>query len=287
VSRRVSAVACCAAAVALLAAGAGCSVENLDLGKMLGSGAKVVQAVRAFDWEEEKEIGGTVATRIAGTFQVDGDPRAREYVNMIAATVASRSERSDLVPRVLIIREDVPNAFACPGGYMFVTTGLLRVCRDESELAGILGHEFAHVARKHTLPSLRWKRAFSVGAAEAAKYGKEELQQAYQGFKPAVDKAINGVVNNRHGTGAESEADALGAEWAALAGYDPAGLGRLIGRLPVGEKGRWLEAFSVYKNGDTRAQRILKVLADRRVPVSGGVRNAERYRRELAGVIGS
>ncbi|MHC4916741.1 MAG: M48 family metalloprotease, partial [Planctomycetota bacterium] len=227
--RRGWVLASCAVAAGLMLT-AGCNVGNVDVGKIFGSGKAMVKAIRPFDWEEEKEIGGTVAVKIAGTFQVHPDTRARAYVNLIAATVASRSVRSDLVPRVLIIKEDVPNAFACPGGYMFVTTGLLRICGDESELAGILGHEFAHVAQKHTLSGLRWKRAFSVGAREAASYGKEELQRAYEGFKPAVNKAINGVVNNRHGTKAESEADTLGAEWAALAGYDAAGLGRLIGR---------------------------------------------------------
>ncbi|MHC4917571.1 MAG: hypothetical protein ACYTGB_19015, partial [Planctomycetota bacterium] len=68
--------------------------------------------------------------------------------------------------------------------------------------------------------------------------------------------------------------------------YDAAGLGRLIGRLPTDNRGKWLEAFSVYKNGDTRAQRIIAVLRKKGVPVSGGRRNAERYKRELAGVLG-
>jgi len=264
---------------------AGCKMENVDFGKVFRSGKALVRSAKPFSWEEEKEIGGTVAARLAASYKLCANQRANQYVKLVAATVSAYSDRPEVLPRVLILQDEVPNAYACPGGYMFVTTGLLKLCGDESELAGVLGHEFAHVARRHTISGLRWKRALSCAGTEAAKYGDKEMQKAYPGFKSAVDKGIDGVVNNRHGVAAETEADALGAEWAARAGYDPAGLGRFIERLPTGEKGRWLESFSVYKNGDTRAQRMLKTLGKKGLPVSGGARNAARYKRELAGVL--
>lgn len=271
--------------LAALVLSSGCSPEGLDIGKVLKTTVAVAEAVKDFTFDEELEIGGTIAAQIASNCPVNGDPRAREYVNLVAQTVAARSTRPDVMPRVLVLDEETPNAFACPGGYMFVTTGFLRLCRDESELAGVMGHEFAHVAKRHTLNSLRWKRGTSVAAKEAASYGPEALNQAYAGFEPAIKKGYDSIGNNMHGQGAEEEADLLGAEWAARAGYDPRGLGRVIERLPVGEKGKWAEAFSVYKNGDTRALRITKTLAAAGLPTECGAVNAERFRLAMAGVL--
>ncbi len=264
---------------------AGCTAEQIGQG--LKSGFRYARAGKPFTWKEELEIGGTVAARLAASYEIAEDPRATEYVNMVASTVSSYGERPDVLPRLLILRSEVPNAYACPGGYMFVTTGLLKTCRDESELAGVLGHELVHVGRKHTLAMLRKKRRRSCFLEETAKNlaDRSEIARHYPGFKSIVDAGIDGIVNNNHGRKVEAEADRLGAEWAARAGYDPAGLGRLIERLPVeGKKSAWKEKFSVYKDGSTRAQHIAKELAKKGI-TGGGVRNAERYRRELAGIL--
>ncbi|HOX07812.1 MAG TPA: M48 family metalloprotease [Planctomycetota bacterium] len=270
--------------LAALAAGAltsGCTQEQITRG--IQTAGKVAQAIKPFSWSEEKEIGGTIAAKVAGSNPVVSDRRANAYVNLVAQTVASRSATPDIFPRVGIVRDEVPNAYACPSGYIFVTTGLLRTCRDESELAGVLGHEFVHVAKRHTTNELRWKRGMSCAAEEAAKYGPGQIQEMYPGFKGIVDQGINGVVNNRHGDKAEEEADLLGAEWAARAGYDGAGLGRFIERLPGGASGRWKE-FAVYKDGTTRAQRIAANMAGLKLH-AGGAANAERYKREVAGAL--
>lgn len=264
---------------------AGCTAEQIGQG--IKSGFKFAQANKPFTWKEELEVGGTIAAQLAAAYDVVEDARATEYVNLVASTVSSYGERPDVLPRLLILKNEVPNAYACPGGYMFVTTGLLKLCRDESELAGVLGHELTHVAKKHTLEMLRSKRRRSAFIEETAANlaDRSEIAKNYPGFKGVIDAGINGIVNNNHGKKVEAEADGLGAEWAARAGYDPAGLGRLIGRLPTdGKKSAWKEKFSVYKDGSTRAQRIAKELAKAGI-TGGGVRNAARYKRELAGVL--
>ena len=280
--RRKTAAALAALCAAALAAG--CTAGQVARG--IGSAWRMGKArFQPYTWKEELEIGGTVAAKLAAGRPIVEDKRATEYVNLVAATVASYSLRPDVQPRVLILKDEVPNAYACPGGYMFVTTGLLALCRDESELAGIMGHEFAHVARKHSLEGLKKKRFWSCAGDEASKYAGKDWERAYKGFKGATDAVINGVVNNRHGKKAEEQADELGAEWAARAGYDPAGLGRLIGRLPDdGKKSAWKEQFSVYPSGETRAQRIAKTVSKKGL-TGPGVRNAARYKRELAGIL--
>ncbi len=274
-----------AATLALLAVG--CSPDQVIKG--IGSAVRTAKArYQPYSWKEEMQIGGTVAAKIAATYPVVDDSRATEYVNLLAATLSNYSTRPDVQPKVLIVQAEHPNAFACPAGYMFVTTELLKTCQDESELAGILGHELAHVCKKHSLAGLSKKRAWRVAGDELSTYSKANVQKAYNAFSGATDWVIGNVVDNRHGSKAEQEADELGTEWAARAGYDPTALGRLIARMKDGDEKRkkWLENFSVYKNGDTRAQHIIRTLKEKGLPTSGGVRNAERYRRELAGVRG-
>ena len=280
--RALSAPAAAALALAGLALAAGCTPEQIAQGMV--STVKVAKAYRDFTWKEELEIGGTVAAKLAASYPVVEDGRATDYVNCLAATVSACGKRPDVLPRVLILRDEIPNAYACPGGYMFVTTGLLKTCRDESELAGVLGHEFAHVAMKHTLESLRKKRGSSAFLSEAAKNLEDQsnLAKLYPDFKGFVDSGIEAVADNRHGNEAEKEADVLGAEWAARAGYDGAGLGRFIERLPGGAGGRWKE-FSVYQDGATREQRIAGNLKKLKLD-GGGATNPQRYARELAAV---
>ncbi len=101
----------------------------------------------------EQEIGVDIAARIAGKGIV-GDRSLRRYVNMVCATIVETSALYDADLTVLVLDDRTVNAFAVPGGYIFVTQGLVRQCRDESELAGVIAHEIAHVYRRHGLQEM-------------------------------------------------------------------------------------------------------------------------------------
>jgi predicted Zn-dependent protease len=268
-----------ALAAALLLAGC-----NNWFGRVAEGTYKTIIAARPLNNEEEAEVGGTVAACVASAHGVVEDSRATTYVNLVAQTVSSYNCRPRLLPRVLILNADEPNAFACPGGYLFVTRGLLKLCRDESELAGVLSHEVTHVAKKHSIKRLRWKNTISCGAATLASAAPDKIVQAYEAMAPLVNAAKDEIVNNRHGRAAEQESDLVGAECAARAGYDGAGLGRVVERMSEGAAGRtgWKE-FSVYPDGSTRGQKIAKQLAKLKLDGPGAT-NAERYARELAAV---
>jgi predicted Zn-dependent protease len=276
-----------AAPAAFLAAvlAAGCDTRSIDYGKVAEGTWKTIAAARPLNSEEEAEIGGSVAACVASAHGVVEDGRATTYVNLVAQTVSAYNSRPALLPRVMILNADEPNAFACPGGYLFVTRGLLKLCRDESELAGVLSHEVTHVARKHSINRLRWKNTTSCGAAALASAGPQQVQQAYEAMSPLVNAVKDEVVNNKHGTKSEEEADLTGAECAARAGYDGAGLARLVERMTqgAGEKTGWKE-FSIYPDGSTRGQKITKRLAELKLD-GGGATNAERFKRELSGVV--
>lgn len=277
-------VAVLAGLLAVVLAG-GCDYSKIDYGKVAGGVWKTVAAARPLNSEEEAEIGGSVAACVIGDRGVIEERRAVTYVNLVAQTVSSCNSRPGLMPRVMILKTDEPNAFACPGGYVFVTRGLLKLCRDESELAGVLSHEVTHVAKQHSINRLKWKNTVSCGASTLASAGPEQVQQAYEAMAPLVNAVKDEVVNNRHGTKAEEESDLIGAECAARAGYDGAGLARVVERMKQGqgENTGWKE-FSVYPDGSTRGQKIEKRLAELKLD-KGGATNAARYKRELGALL--
>jgi predicted Zn-dependent protease len=271
--------------LAALAAGCNYDYRGLDYGKIAQNLGKTAAAARPLNSEEEAEIGGSVAACVASAHGVVDNGRATAYVNLVAQTVSSYNSRPTLLPRVMILNADEPNAFACPGGYLFVTRGLLKLCRDESELAGVLSHEVTHVAKRHSINRLKWKNTVSCAASTLVAAAPEKVQQACDAMTPLANAVKDEVVNNQHGKEAEKESDEIGAECAAKAGYDGAGLARVVERMKEGPAGKtgWKE-FSVYPDGSTRGQQIQKHLAELKL-AAGGATNAERYKRELAGVI--
>jgi len=179
----------------------------------------------------EQEIGVDIAARIAGKGIVR-DRSLRRYVNMVCATIVETSALYDADLTVLVLDDRTINAFAVPGGYIFVTLGLVRQCRDESELAGVIAHEIAHVYRRHGLQEMS-KRIAGIRADAAFGELEEEVGEPTEEEKEMealVDQTYERVVHPRL-LSYEIEADRIGAILAANAGYDPFGLVRISERV--------------------------------------------------------
>ena len=179
----------------------------------------------------EQEIGVDIAARIAGKGIV-GDRSLRRYVNMVCATIVETSALYDADLTVLVLDDRTINAFAVPGGYIFVTLGLVEQCRDESELAGVIAHEIAHVYRRHGLQEMS-KRIAGIRADAAFGELEEEVGEPTEEEKEMealVDQTYERVVHPRL-LSYEIEADRIGAILAANAGYDPFGLVRISERV--------------------------------------------------------
>ncbi|MEQ1729190.1 MAG: M48 family metalloprotease, partial [Vicinamibacterales bacterium] len=100
---------------------------------------------------EERTIGEDVSVQIRKRFGVVQDPAVHKYVTLIGTTLAKASERPNLNWTFIVLDTDGVNAFASPGGLVHITRGALGLIKNEAELAGVLGHEIAHVVRKHTV----------------------------------------------------------------------------------------------------------------------------------------
>ncbi len=179
----------------------------------------------------EQEIGVDIAARIAGTGMVNDRPLHR-YVNMVCATIVENSALYNADITVLVLNDKTVNAFAVPGGYIFVTLGLVKQCRDESELAGVIAHEIAHVYRRHGLQEMS-KRIAGIRADVAFGELEEEVGEPTEEEKEMealVDQTYEKIVHPRL-LSYEIEADRIGAILAANAGYDPFGLVRISERV--------------------------------------------------------
>lgn len=173
--------------------------------------------------EEENRIGRQIAGNLLGAVPLVRDEALQRYVNRVGEWVAQQSGRSDVTWRFGVLDTDDINAFAAPGGYIFLTKGLYRMLDNEAELAGVLGHEIAHVVEKHHLKVLR--QSTLIGAlgqvASSKAQGSDQVVQNLIGNGAEI--MARGLDKN-----AEFEADRVGMVFAARAGYDPWGLPNVL-----------------------------------------------------------
>jgi beta-barrel assembly-enhancing protease len=149
------------------------------------------------------------------------------------------------------------NAFALPGGPIFITEGLLRVLKTESELAAVLGHEIGHVIARHASEHLA-KAQLTQGLIGAAVISTGDYSTAQ------IGQLVGSLINMRYGRGDELEADALGVRIVAEAGYDPRAMLRVMEALATASGGsRQPEFFSTHPHPENRAARIKEEIAKR------------------------
>jgi len=182
-------------------------------------GAQVAQsATREFTEAEEADIGRVVAARILQTYPLSKNDKLQQYVTLVGNTVAGYSARPTLEWHFAVLETDVVNAFSCPGGFIFITTGALDQIDSEAELAAVLGHEIAHATQKHILKEV--KRANTISAAQdlAATTSSGSFLTDALGEKIsnlAYEKLFTTGLSRRD----EQEADKIGVELANAAGY--------------------------------------------------------------------
>ncbi len=180
---------------------------------------------------QEAELGRQADAQIRGEMGVYDDDALQEYVAAIGARLAAASHRPDLPWRFVVIDSPVVNAFAVPGGYVYLTRGLLAYLNDEAELAGVLGHEIGHVTARHSVQA--YSRA--AGAQMGLLLGQifvPAMRPRYgaPGLGDAAGQGL-GLLFLKFGRDDERQADRLGAEYAAASGWDPHGVGDMLTTL--------------------------------------------------------
>ncbi|HEX5337849.1 MAG TPA: M48 family metallopeptidase [Gallionella sp.] len=200
------------------------TAHGFDLGQELRNAASELQkpgkpaALGGYSEEEETAIGRQIAGNLLGAAPLVKDKQLQKYVNNVGRWVASQSERPDLAWHFGVIESNDINAFAAPGGYIFVTRGLYRLLNDEAELAGVLAHEVGHVIRKHHLKILQQSKLVDLGGKLLSKQvgGNDKIGNLIGSGAEIVSRSLD--------KSAEFEADRIAVVLAARAGYDAYGL---------------------------------------------------------------
>ena len=233
--------------------------------------------------EQEVALGLEAAPQMAAQHGGEiRDPELERYVEQVGQRVVKRSaaEKSgyEFDFHVLADPETV-NAFALPGGQVFITLGLLRRLGSEAELAGVLGHEVGHVVGRHGAERLA-KAGLTqslVGAVAIGSYDPDNPNRSAQ--TAALAQAVGQLVNMRFGREDELESDALGVQFMAKAGYDPRGMVHLMQVLAeAGGKNRPPEFFSTHPNPENRIERLRKLAWD---TSDGGETGEERFAQKV------
>jgi predicted Zn-dependent protease len=213
--------------VALPAAHAQFRLPNLDLNHAIESVKNVGRATKEIGEPEEIAIGRDLAATLLGAAPLVNDPAMQRYVNNVGRWLAAQTERPGLPWQFGVLDAPQINAFAVPGGTVFITRGLLEKMKSEAELAGVLGHEITHVLKKHHLKAIQ-KGAMTALAGDA-------LQMAVQNRNAAANEKLVSFGKEMYSRGLdkddEFEADRVGVVIAARAGYDAYGLPAVLQTL--------------------------------------------------------
>lgn len=245
---------------------------------------RLIKTVKPVSQQDEINIGKGVAANLLGAAAPVGDPELQTYVNQIGKWLALQTDKPQLPWRFAVLDTDTVNAFAVPGGYIFVTRGLLLLMRDESELAGVLAHEISHVIERHALQTMRKGELAALGGdvlgAYAASQGAGELHKV---VSVGTEVYARGLDKND-----EFAADYYGAVIAARAGYDPYGLLAVLQTLssinPQDDAVALM--FKTHPDPAERVERLLPALEDQLESYAGQPDNAERFAEVMQAYVG-
>ena len=167
--------------------------------------------------EEEVKLGQAEHQKIMSKFGIYRDQELQSYINKVGQRVAAESSRPEIEYRFTILNDDLINAFALPGGFIYVTRGMLLHMNSESELAAVLGHEIAHVTEKHALRRQTRGKGISVlNTVLAVGTGQPGLYE--------LGNVFGGAYLLGYSREFELDADEVGAQYMAKAGYSPSAM---------------------------------------------------------------
>lgn len=217
----------------------------------------VGKAVNFYSLEKEIQLGKQLAADVERNAKIVEDPVIAEYVNRIGQNIVNNSDAK--VPfTIKVIDSDEVNAFALPGGYFYVNTGLIELAQDEAELAGVMAHEIAHVAARHGTRSATRAQLIQYASIPLLFIGG----WAGYGIQQAANFAIP-MTMLKFSREFEHQADFLGVQYLYKAGYDPTAMVQFFERLKAKQKqnkNAIAKAFSSHPMTKSRIKAVQKTI---------------------------
>ncbi|HEX6057572.1 MAG TPA: M48 family metallopeptidase [Gemmatimonadaceae bacterium] len=177
--------------------------------------------------DEELALGEQTAREVEAQLEIVRDPAIAGFIQELGDSVAGLTARPELPWRFSVVNAAEVNAFAIPGGHIYVNRGLIERAAKLDELVGVLGHEIAHVTERHSAEQLESQRTANTGLAVVC-----TLTSICDSEIARVAITVGGTaVFARHSRGDEAEADSVGVHHVMRAGFDPRGIPDFFGRL--------------------------------------------------------
>ena len=233
---------------------------------------------------QEIEMGREYDKQVVATIGLYPDPGLQRYVQELGGRLAATSERKQLPWTFRVVDDPTVNAFALPGGFIYVTRGIMVHLNSEAELASVLGHEIGHVTARHSASQISRQQLAGLGLAIGSL-----ASSAIERYAGIASQAL-GVLFLKFSRDDENEADRFGLRYVQRANYDPREMPhvfRLLDRLSTAQEGggRLPEWLSTHPAPANRLERINQQISTLEQDFSGAIINREGYERRLDGMV--
>ncbi len=234
--------------------------------------------------EQEVRVGAGEHEKVKQQFGLYDDAALLNYVRQVGAKVAANTERSDVTYQFFVLDSPIVNAFALPGGYIYVSRGLLALANSEAELAAVLAHEIGHITGRHSAERYSQSVITSLGAAVIS------AAVDSSGVSQALGIGSNLYLSS-YSRGQESEADTLGLRYLSRGGYDTAAMSSFLQSLQNEknlqdmESGQASSNFSYFSTHPATADRVSKTRGEAAQYAAGGTVNEGGYLNAIDGLV--
>jgi predicted Zn-dependent protease len=236
--------------------------------------------------QQEVQVGAQEHQKIAAQFGFYEDKALQSYVSGIGARVTKKTERPDVKYKFYVLDSPIVNAFALPGGYIYVSRGLLALANSEAELAAVLGHEAGHITGRHSAERYSRGTLASLGAAVVGMAVKTP------GVSDAVGLGANLYLSS-YSRGQENEADSLGLRYMTRGGYSAGEMPSFLASMQANSalddriegKGGKAAAFNYFSTHPATTERVNKTKGEASAYQKGGAVGQESYFKAINGMV--
>ena len=231
---------------------------------------------------QEIQMGQQYDKEVIASIGLYPDPALQTYIQELGSRLAATSERPKLPWTFRVVDDPAVNAFALPGGFIYVTRGLLAHMNSEAELASVMGHEIGHVTARHTAAQMSKEQLLGLGLAVGS-----IASSTFERYAGTASQAL-GLLFLKFSRDNENQADQLGLRYSGRANYDPrkmADVMKLLDKITQQSGSRLPEWMATHPNPGNRLQHINTMLAAMPQDFAGTIVNRDSYERRLDGII--
>lgn len=245
----------------------GCSGNfgGMNLKDMISSAGQIGRAFNGFSSTEEYQIGRTTSAKILGRY-TPSQGKENNYIQKVGALLAAHSDMPETYGgyHFQVLKGNEVNAFSTPGGFVFITEGMLKLAENEDELAAVLAHEIAHINLAHGTNALRQQGftsvATKVGIAAMKPYGNQWVSAATSLLEDRASLLLDPLITKGYSRSQEYDADEYAVQLLTRTGYNPQAFVRVLEKMKAQESKASGGIFSTHPSTEDRLTEVRDVI---------------------------